>query len=174
MAVLVVAHVLSALVLVLALSLIGRLVAEAVDRDVRVAAALALAVVAAGADVLAIVRARMAPGFSRQTPKGLATEPDKPWWVTPLIWGGDTGIVGSTFRVSSTSWLLLATALLGLAPWWAGAVYGLAFAVPLAVVVQVGEGAPACTLRPRLGRAAVRGAQAVGVAVLLGPLLLGG
>lgn len=174
MAVLVVAHVLSALVLVLALSQIGRLVDEVVDRDVRLAVALVLAALAAGADVLAIARARMAPGFARQTPKGVADDPNRPWWVTPLIWGGDTGIVGTTFRVSSTSWLLLATALLGLAPWWAGAVYGLAFAVPLAVVVQVGEGAPACTLRPRLGRVAVRGAQAAGVAVLLGPLVVGG
>lgn len=170
MAVLVVAHVLSALVLVLVLSQIGRLVAAVVDRDARVAVALALAVVAAGVDLAAIVRARMAPGLSRQTPKALATEAGKPWWVTPLIWGGDTGIIGTTFRVSSTSWLLLATAVLGLAPWWAGAVYGLAFAGPLAVVVRVGEGAPVCTLRPRLGRAAVRAAQGVGAVVLLVPV----
>lgn len=172
-AVLVGAHVLSALVLVLVLSQVGRLVAEVVDRDLRVGAALTLAVLAAGADLLAIGRARMAPGLSRQTPKGLADDPDKPWWITPLIWGGDTGIIGTTFRVSSTSWLLLATALLGLAPWWAGAVYGLAFAVPLAVTVRTGEGAPACTLRPRLGRAVVRSAQAVGVLALLAPLAPG-
>lgn len=172
MAVLVVAHVLSALVLVLALSQVGRLVATLVDRDARVAVALGAALVAAVVDLVAIVRARMAPGLARQTPKGVADDPGRPWWVTPLIWGGDTGIIGTTFRVSSASWLLLATAVLGLAPWWAGAAYGLAFAVPLAVVVAVGEGAPVCTLRPRLGRAAVRAAQGVGVLVLLTPLAL--
>lgn len=171
-AVLVVAHVASALVLVLVLSQVGRLVAEVVGRDVRVVAALAGAALAAAADLVAIARARMAPGLSRQTPKAVADDPRRPWWVTPLVWGGDTGIIGTTFRVSSTSWLLLLTAVLGLAPWWAGAAYGLGFAVPLAVVVATGEGAPACTLRPRLGRAAVRAAQAVGVAVLLAPLAL--
>lgn len=164
------AHVLSALTLVLVLSQVGHLLAATVGPEGRLAVALGLAAVAAGADLVAVARGRMAPGLSRQTPKGVADDPGRPWWVTPLVWGADTGIIGSTFRVSSASWLVLVAAVLGLAPWWAGAAYGVAFAVPLVVMVRVGEGAPTCTVDRRRGRAAVRAAQIAGVTVLLAPL----
>jgi hypothetical protein len=172
MRVLVVAHILAALVFVLAASQVGRLIAAVAGREARIAVVIVVAVVLAVTDVVAIGRGGMALGFRRQTPKSVADDPDRPWWVTPLIWGGDTGIIGSTFRVSSTSWVVLLAALAGLAPWWAGAVYGAAFVIPLAVVVATGEGAPLCQVKPRKGRITTQAVQSLGVALLVAPLLV--
>lgn len=73
-------------------------------------------------------------GLSRQTPKVLL-HMGQAFWVTPLFWGLDTGSIWSTYRVSFCSWLLLLLAILGLAPEWAGILYGLAFVVPLSMVM---------------------------------------
>ncbi len=160
------AHVLVALVVVLALSRVGLLVAELASREARTWLLAGVAGVGVLLDLRAIGRGQMSVGLRRQTPKALAHDADRPWWVTPLVWGGDTGMIWTTFRVSSASWLLLGAAVLGFAPWWAGVAYGLAFAVPLAVAIRRGVGPPVCQVNPGRGRLVTRVVQGVGVLVL--------
>jgi hypothetical protein len=68
------------------------------------------------------------PMWRRQTPK---------WFMhrfgagtSAMLWGLDAGLVVTTFRVTSLSWGALTLTLLGLAPWWVGGVYALAFVIP--------------------------------------------
>lgn len=68
------------------------------------------------------------PMWRRQTPK---------WFMyrfgnrtTALFWGLDTGLVITTFRVTSLSWAALTLTFFGVVPWWAGAAYALGFVVP--------------------------------------------
>src|SRR5262249_50797602 len=71
------------------------------------------------------------------TPRHLIATVPRP--IGGLLWGLDTGSVFSTFRASAASW---ATALLimdGWAPWWIGGGYGVAFSVPLGLLILVGE-----------------------------------
>ncbi|HEX2123392.1 MAG TPA: hypothetical protein VHL59_17305 [Thermoanaerobaculia bacterium] len=51
--------------------------------------------------------------------------------VSAAVWGFDTGIVVTTFRVAAITWGALSLTLLGLAPWWIGIGYGLGFTVPI-------------------------------------------
>lgn len=46
-------------------------------------------------------------------------------------WGLDTGLVFTTYRMSSISWAVLALGLAGVTPWWAGLGYAAGFLVPL-------------------------------------------
>lgn len=66
--------------------------------------------------------------WQRQTPR---------WFVykygerkAALFWGLDAGLVFTTFRVTSLSWAGLILTLVGLLPWWVGAVYAFGFVVP--------------------------------------------
>jgi len=124
-------------------------------------------------DVRAMRRRSYSMGLERQTPKALA-HTSREWWVTPLLWGADTGLIWTTYRVSFCSWLLLVLASVGAAPPWAGLVYGLAFTVPLLVVLAWRPASAAeCEVNvPKRTRPQV--AQAFGVAsmVLLGGSLL--
>jgi hypothetical protein len=124
-------------------------------------------------DVRAMRKQSYSVGLERQTPKALAHTSSE-WWVTPLLWGVDTGLIWTTYRVSFCSWLLLVLAAVGAAPPWAGLVYGLAFTVPLLVVLsrQPAAGDECEVNVPRRTRPQV--AQAFGVAsmVLLGGSLL--
>ncbi|QKW34523.1 hypothetical protein HUT06_11205 [Actinomadura sp. NAK00032] len=52
-----------------------------------------------------------------------------------FLWGLDTGLVVTTFRVTSLTWAALAVTLLGLVPWWAGVAYAAGFVLPSAVFV---------------------------------------
>src|SRR5262245_7630236 len=54
-----------------------------------------------------------------------------------LAWGLDTGLVFTTYRMSSISWALLALGLLGVAPWWLGAGYAAGFLIPLSLGLVV-------------------------------------
>ncbi|MEU6035896.1 hypothetical protein ABZ801_10840 [Actinomadura sp. NPDC047616] len=54
-----------------------------------------------------------------------------------LLWGLDTGLVVTTFRVTSLTWASLTVTLLGLVPWWAGIAYAAGFVLPSAVFVLV-------------------------------------
>lgn len=56
-----------------------------------------------------------------------------------LAWGADTGLVFTTYRMSSISWALLLLALLGIAPWWVGIGYAAGFLVPLVLGCSVGS-----------------------------------
>lgn len=167
--VLVVAHVAAAFVTVLVLSQVGVVLFARVDRDLRFALLAVLAVGGAAIDLRAARRRGLAHGLRRQTPKSVGHDPRRPWWVTPTVWGADTGLIWTTFRVSSTSWALLAAAVLGLAPPWAGVVYGVAFAVPLSVSTLTGLGARVGQVGCRLTRVSTQVAQVVGALVLVAP-----
>ncbi|GAA2827641.1 hypothetical protein [Kribbella solani] len=52
-----------------------------------------------------------------------------------LIWGLDTGLMVTTFRISAATWATLGLVALGLLPWWAGAAYAFGFVVPVAIAV---------------------------------------
>jgi len=170
--VLVIAHVLTASIMVLVLHQVGTVVLASVDWDLRVGVLAVLAVGGAAVDVRAVLRGGMAVGLARQTPKAVGHDPRRPWWVTPIIWGTDTGLIWTTFRVSSTSWALLAGALLAVVPPWAGAVYGVAFAVPLSVSVLTGRGTRVGQVGSRLTTVSTQVAQVAGASVLALPLLV--
>lgn len=170
--VLVAAHVVAASVMVLVLSQVGAVLFAPADPDIRFALLAVLAVGGAMVDLRAARRRGMAYGLRRQTPKSVGHDPRRPWWVTPTVWGADTGLIWTTFRVSSTSWALLAAALLGLAPPWAGAVYGVAFAVPLSVSALTGIGARVGQVGCRLTRVSTQVAQVAGALVLLAPAVV--
>jgi hypothetical protein len=57
--------------------------------------------------------------------------------VTALLWGLDTGLGFTTYRVSSLTWVAMTSILFGQMPWWSGVMYGLGFVIPLLVVCFV-------------------------------------
>jgi hypothetical protein len=71
--------------------------------------------------------------LNRQTPRTLSGRFSLP--VVGLLWGADAGTVVSTFRVTAGSWGALLLTAAGWAPWWTGVYYGVAFCLPLAVLV---------------------------------------
>ncbi len=88
----------------------------------------------AALDAAALHRSRYCPlGWRRQTPRRLMYRHGAV--TVAAAWGFDAGLVVTTFRVAALTWGALAFAVLGLAPWWAGLGYGLAFAVPLTVLL---------------------------------------
>ncbi|MEV6930714.1 hypothetical protein AB0M46_40360 [Dactylosporangium sp. NPDC051485] len=103
-------------------------------QPVRLAAALACFAALLGLDVLALRRKTMCPvTLRRQTPKNLVMRYGETRGA--LIWGLDTGLGITTFRVSATTWALLALGLFGVAPWWQGAAYGIGFTAPIAAAI---------------------------------------
>lgn len=85
-------------------------------------------------DLLAIRKDRYCPlGWRRQTPKPLIRR----YAITTvaMIWGFDTGLAVTTFRVAAITWGALAMASLGLSSWWIGFGYGLGFVVPLLILI---------------------------------------
>ncbi|GII95823.1 hypothetical protein [Sinosporangium siamense] len=114
---------------------VGSVTAAYLPRDTAIAICVAATLIAIGVDFHAIRNNTYSIGLKRQTAKSLAHQEGRPWWLTPLMWGLDTGMIWSTFRVSCTSWVLLLSALLNVAPQWSGLVYGLSFGVPLLAVV---------------------------------------
>jgi hypothetical protein len=111
-------------------------------------AAAALALFAA-LDLLARARSTHLPlGWRRQTPRALLRRRSPA--AVAAIWGFDTGLVVTTFRVAAVSWAALLLAALGLAPSGVGLAYGLGFTLPFAALIY----------RPALGRAAREGGAA--------------
>jgi hypothetical protein len=107
-----------------------------VPTPVRTWAAIALCVALCAADVAALrSRGLCKVTMRRQTPKNLVYRyGDR---VGPLIWGLDTGLAVTTFRVSAATWAILGLTLLNLAPWWLGVAYAAGFCGPLAIAVVV-------------------------------------
>jgi hypothetical protein len=165
--VLVLGHVFTAGVVVAMVQLIGTLTFAHISLDVRVWACAVAAVGGVSIDTRAFVRRRFSVCVARQTPKKLMHDPDRPWWLTPLLWGVDTGTMMSTYRVSFSSWILLLSALLAVAPAWSGFLFGASFGIPLIVNMFLGdparfgrEGDRARIWKPRL-------AQIAGIGTLL-------
>jgi hypothetical protein len=100
-------------------------------------------------DIAAITKARYCPiGWRRQTPRVLIRR--HAIGVVASVWGFDTGLVVTTFRVAAVSWGALLLAALAVSPRWAGLGYGLGFTIPFLAMI----------VRPRLGRCSAQTAPA--------------
>ena len=107
-------------------------------------------------DLVAIGRSTYCPlSWRRQTPRTLMRR-RYDLRVVALVWGFDTGLVVTTFRVAAVSWGALFLSVLGLSHGWTGISYGLGFAIPFLFLI----------LRPRLGRAS-RSAEEPGLEAML-------
>ncbi|WP_212993673.1 hypothetical protein [Actinoplanes auranticolor] len=151
---------------------VGTFFAPHTDDRIALAVVIAAALIAVVFDVRAIKTDSFAPGLHRQTSKELAHRANIPEWVAPMMWGLDTGLMWTTFRVSATTWVLMAAALLNVAPQWSGLIFGTAFAAPLAVAVLVGRGNVSELGRPGPRRAVQM--ATVAAALLPALLLVGG
>jgi hypothetical protein len=100
----------------------------------RMGAAAAVFLALAAVDVHAIRRKAYCPiGWRRQTPQRMGGRFGP--MMNAAVWGFDTGIVVTTFRVAAITWAALSMAALGLSPWWTGLAYGLGFTLPMLVLL---------------------------------------
>jgi hypothetical protein len=113
-------------------------------------------------DVVAIRMASYCPlSIRRQTPQ-VAMRRYSPT-VTAAIWGFDTGLAVTTFRVAAASWGVFVLAFLGLSSWKVGLAYGSAFVLPLLLILWI-KSADWALMEVLLKQRAV--AQLVSVALL--------
>jgi hypothetical protein len=85
-------------------------------------------------DLLAIkIRTYCPLGWRRQTPKVVMYK--YPPVVTVGIWGLDTGLAVTTFRVAAITWGAFMLTFLGLSGWQIGLGYGVGFVLPLITVI---------------------------------------
>lgn len=129
-----VAFIAAATLVFAAASFAGDVVRALVPAPSRAAAAAGLLLVLAVVDVLSL-RARVycVLGAKRQARQTLIRKYSVP--VVAAIWGFDTGLAVTTFRVSALTWAAFVLSFLGFAPWWSGAVYGVALAGPMLVLL---------------------------------------
>jgi hypothetical protein len=71
--------------------------------------------------------------WHRQTPRGLRFRHSM--FVVASMWGFDTGVAITTIRVTGATWGAILLTLLGLAGWQTGIAYGLAFVVPITLLM---------------------------------------
>ncbi|MQA84600.1 MAG: hypothetical protein GEV03_08255 [Streptosporangiales bacterium] len=57
--------------------------------------------------------------------------------IGAFVWGLDTGLSVTTYRVSATTWAALGLTALHIAPVWTGISYGLGFALPIMAAILV-------------------------------------
>lgn len=159
------AYVISAGLTLLVLSQLAPAITWIVPRADLIDAMLVIAVLGVVVDARAIIRKGWSFGLPRQTPKGL-TRLGEHAWVTPYVWGFDTGLVFTTYRVSFVTWLVCIYAVAGMAPAWLGVIYGAAFALPLVAITLDSRSR---FRRPSQGIApwSARPVQLVGVALML-------
>ena len=108
----------------------------------RIVVAAAVLILLAAADIFAVAKATYCPiTWRRQTPRSLLRRSDMR--VVALLWGFDTGLLVTTFRVAAVGWGALFLSALGFTRGWTGIAYGLGFTIPFLLLL----------LRPELGRA---------------------
>lgn len=166
LALLVTAHLATAATLLAIVAELGRALVSPIAPAMSIGAVAAVATLGAFIDLRAISRRSFSLGPPRQTAKALA-HAGLEWWTVPLLWGMDTGLIWTTYRVSFCSWLLLLFAVLGMAPVWIGIAYGLAFGIPLVAIIAVPDrrNGEACDVVPRRWMPP-QWAQAAGVATM--------
>lgn len=130
------AHVVTAGLVVFVVSQAAPALAALVSRQMTLLGLAMASVVGIVIDSWAASQRHWTLGVARQTPKRLQFLGEHTW-ITPYAWGVDTGLVVTTYRVSFCSWLLLLLALIGIAPPWAGVIYGMSFAIPLLVMTRL-------------------------------------
>ncbi|MFF7788142.1 hypothetical protein [Streptomyces sp. NPDC007991] len=159
------AHIAAAGFMVALLYQIGTVTFARIPLAVRVVMCAVAAVVGIALDFRAVKRGTFSVGLHRQTAKTLSNGTgDTPGWVIALLWGLDTGLVWTTFRMSCASWVLLLSSLLNVAPQWCGLAYGVFFGVPLIIGTLTGD--PSAIGRPSRYML-TRVTQGGGISVLL-------
>jgi hypothetical protein len=84
-------------------------------------------------DLVAIRKQNYCPlSWRRQTPQSLRFRYSAT--ATAAVWGFDTGLAVTTFRVAALTWAALLLTFLGLASWQVGFAYALAFVIPITVI----------------------------------------
>jgi hypothetical protein len=158
---------------------LGQLSARALPLAVRVAAVLVVLLASMGLDGYTMVRKTWCPGTpGRQTPKMILYRNGAQ--RAALAWGLDTGLVLTTYRVSSMSWGLLLLGLMGVTPWWIGLAYAAGFVVPLWLGCSTagrlaGDGTALARLltgRQSIGRLLCIGASALSLTIITLNMLL--
>lgn len=100
--------------------------------SVRVSLTVLLLIGLAVVDLISIRNKRYCHlGWRRQTPKILIHR----YKITTVaaIWGFDTGLAITTFRVAAVTWGALIMAGLEFSSWWIGFGYGMGFTLPLLI-----------------------------------------
>lgn len=121
----------SAAAFALVLGIGAALGAGLVPQDLRLAAAAVSFLVFCGFEIAALRgRTFCRLGWRRQTGKNLIYQYGAVRGT--LLWGLDTGLAVTTFRVSAATWAVFGLCLLQLAPVWVGVAYAAGFAGPLA------------------------------------------
>jgi hypothetical protein len=110
--------------------LVGTAAVSLLPLTVQMASMCAVLLLALALDGYSLRRKTWCPvTLRRQTPKDIEYRLGPR--AAAVAWGLDTGLVFTTYRMSSISWALLVLGLLGVAPWWVGAGYAAGFLVPL-------------------------------------------
>jgi hypothetical protein len=154
---------------------IGAVWGQHLPATARTWAAVVLLAACAVADIAMLATGRQySVGWSRQTPRRAVYQlGDR---LGALVWGLDTGLAVTTFRMSAATWAALGLALLNVAPAWAGVAYGLGFVVPLAVSVLRPRGRTETeddpSWLPRILSGYRRAVQWAGVALILTGVVL--
>jgi hypothetical protein len=105
----------------------------------RLTVSLPVLIAALASDVYSTARKTWCPLTPRrQTPKAIISHYGA--GRAAIAWGLDTGLVFTTFRVSSICWALLALEFLGIAPWWIGLGYAAGFVIPFVGACSAGLG----------------------------------
>lgn len=171
LAILATAHIGTAGLVVATLHQVGQILVSGSSLTVALRICVVFAITAVAIDIHAMLKGDFSVGLRRQTPKSLIHNASFPNWVSPFFWGADTGMIWSTFRVSSASWILLIAATLNIAPPWAGVVYGLGFAGPLLAAIVRRPGRSSMP-RATMGTRVLRNSQLAGV-IIVGALPVG-
>ncbi|MDQ3151408.1 MAG: hypothetical protein M3R63_06735 [Actinomycetota bacterium] len=74
-------------------------------------------------------------GFSRQAVRHVYVT--RGAGIGALLWGLDTGLIVTTYRVSIASWAAVVLTALHLVPSWVGVIYAVAFSVPLIALIAL-------------------------------------
>ncbi len=86
-------------------------------------------------DLVAIRKRSYCPlSWRRQTPQSLRFRNGVT--TTVAMWGFDTGLAVTTFRVVALTWAALLLTFLGLASWQVGFAYALAFVIPVIAILN--------------------------------------
>jgi hypothetical protein len=91
-------------------------------------------IVLASLDVWARTHGTYCPmGWIRQTPRGLRLRRSS--FVVASLWGFDIGLAVTTIRVTAATWGAILLTLLSLSGWQTGIAYGLAFTIPITILM---------------------------------------
>lgn len=109
---------------------LGMAMSRALPTQARLAVVCAVLGAALALDWYSLRRKTWCPVTARrQTPKSIQYQHGIR--RATVAWGLDTGLIFTTYRMSSIPWGLLTLGLLGITPWWAGLAYAAGFLIPL-------------------------------------------